>query len=68
MPKVSIVIPFHNREDLLSQALDSVQSQTFTDWEFIVLDDDHSTDSSLAISEDYANKDKRFRVVSLPNL
>ncbi|BDC51326.1 glycosyl transferase [Bryobacterales bacterium F-183] len=44
---ISVVIPTYNRADLLVRALRSVQSQTFTDWEIIVVDDggtDHTPD------------------------
>lgn len=62
MPAVSVVIPAHNRADLLGQTLDSVLSQTLTDWECIVVDDG-STDSTAAIAESYADRDPRFRVI-----
>ena len=38
-PLFSIIIPTHNRKDLLARALSSVQSQDFTDYELIVVDD-----------------------------
>lgn len=66
MPIVSVVVPVHNREDLLPETLDSVLSQTFIDWECIIVDD-HSTDGSLAVAENYTRKDNRFCVVSLPD-
>lgn len=63
---ISIVIPVHNREDLLMATLDSVLSQTYENWECIIVDD-HSTDSSFSIAKKFEEKDSRFRVVSLPN-
>lgn len=39
MPTVSVIIPVFNRQDVLPRALDSVMSQTFTDYELIVVDD-----------------------------
>lgn len=65
MPRVSIIIPVHNREDLVVETLESVRAQTFGDWECVVVDD-HSTDSSLAVAERYATEDRRFRAFSLP--
>lgn len=65
MPMVSIIVPVHNRERILGETLDSVRSQTFEDWECIVVDD-HSTDGSLAAANRSTASDARFRVVSLP--
>ena len=61
MPEVSIIIPCFNRERLLSETLDSLSVQTFSDWEAIVVDDG-STDQSLSIAQGYACADGRFRV------
>jgi glycosyltransferase involved in cell wall biosynthesis len=46
MPKVSVIIPTHNRAELLSTAISSVLGQTFEDWEMIIVDD-HSTDKHV---------------------
>jgi len=61
-PKISIVIPVYNVEKYLRECLDSVCAQTFTDWECICVDDG-STDSSPAILDEYAAKDKRFKII-----
>ena len=61
-PKISIVIPVYNVEKYLRECLDSVRAQTFTDWECICVDDG-STDSSSAILDEYAAKDKRFTII-----
>ena len=55
MPKVSIIIPNYNYRRYLPQRLDSVFSQTFTDYEVIFLDD-HSTDGSSAYLEEMARQ------------
>lgn len=39
MPSVSVIIPTYNRRDFLAEAVASVQSQTYRDWELIVVDD-----------------------------
>ena len=66
MPYFSIIIPVYNVEPYLRECLDSVLAQTFTDWEAICIDDG-STDGSGAILDEYAAKDKRFRVFHQPN-
>jgi len=38
-PAVSIILPTYNRAKFLPQAFASIRSQTFTDWELIVVDD-----------------------------
>lgn len=52
---VSIIIPTHNRGDLIFETLDSIQDQTYTNIEVIVIDD-HSTDDSIAKIEEYIKK------------
>ncbi len=54
-PTVSVVIPTYNRASLLPRALDSVCTQTFTDWE-IILVDDGSTDSTSALFDAYRDR------------
>ncbi len=66
MPKISIIIPMYNVEKYLRRCLDSVQNQTFTDWQAICVDDG-SPDKSGEIAEEYAKKDKRFIVVHKEN-
>jgi glycosyltransferase involved in cell wall biosynthesis len=60
--KISVIIPVFNVEKYLRRCLDSVLSQTFTDFE-LVLVDDCSTDASPAICDDYAVKDTRIKVI-----
>lgn len=58
-PAVSIVLPVYNGEKFLSESIDSIRGQTFTDWELIIVND-NSTDSSLDIIEWYKSKDERI--------
>ena len=62
MPKVSVIIPVYNVEQYLRECLDSVVNQTLKDIE-IILVDDGSTDSSLSICNEYAQKDSRITVL-----
>lgn len=62
VPLVSIGLPVYNGEGFLSQTLDSILSQTLTDFELII-SDNASLDGSNAIAESYARRDDRIRVV-----
>jgi glycosyltransferase involved in cell wall biosynthesis len=62
-PFVSIVTPVYNGEEFLAECIESVLTQTFRHWEYIVVNN-CSTDRSLEIAEGYARKDKRIRVRS----
>lgn len=55
MPKVSVIINCYNGENFIKQAIDSVYSQTFEDWE-IVFWDNCSSDQSLQIARAYDSK------------
>lgn len=61
MPKISIIVPVYKVEKYLRRCLDSIVNQTFTDWECILVDDG-SPDNSGKICDEYAEKDRRFRV------
>lgn len=65
-PIVSIIIPIYNVESYLCQCLDSVISQSFTNWECILVDDG-STDKSGSICDAYAKTDGRFHVIHQEN-
>ena len=58
---ISVIVPIYNVEDCLSKCLDSLAAQTFTDAEFILIDDG-STDKSSRIADTYAKTDNRFSV------
>jgi CDP-glycerol glycerophosphotransferase len=65
-PQVSVIVPIYNVEQYLRACLDSLQAQTFGDFEVVVVDDG-SPDGSRAIAEEYAGRDRRIRIVTRPN-
>lgn len=64
--QVSVIIPVYNAEKYLKECLNSVISQTFHDFEVIIVDDG-STDASGKICDEYAFKDKRIKVIHKKN-
>lgn len=66
MPKISVIIPVYNTEKYLSECLDSVLKQTFTDIEVICVNDG-SSDNSAKILEQYAARDKRIHIINQKN-
>ena len=66
MPQISIIVPVYNTEKYLERCLNSILSQTFTDFELLLINDG-STDSSGGICDEYATKDSRIRVFHKKN-
>lgn len=62
MIKISVIVPVYNVENYLIQCLDSIINQTLKDIEIICVDD-CSPDNSIAILEEYKNKDNRIKIV-----
>ncbi|MGC4071985.1 MAG: glycosyltransferase [Nibricoccus sp.] len=65
-PAISVVIPVYNAATYLESAIASVQAQTFSDFEIVVVDDG-SKDNSKALLDALAARDPRIRVISRPN-
>ncbi len=63
-PKVSVLMPVFNGERYLPESIESILLQTYSDFEFNIINDG-STDRSLSIINDYAAKDSRIRVIDL---
>jgi len=61
-PTITVVMSVHNGAEFLSRALESVRSQTWQDWECLVVND-ASTDVTPQILADYAGRDLRFRIL-----
>ncbi|MFT5251348.1 MAG: glycosyltransferase involved in cell wall biosynthesis [Flavobacteriales bacterium] len=64
-PLVSIIIPTYNRAHLISDTLNSVLAQTYTNWECIVVDDG-STDTTADVLASFFKKDARFQYHQRP--
>ena len=64
--KVSVIIPIYNTEKFLPQCIESVRNQTLKNIE-IILVDDGSPDSSPLLCDNYAEKDKRIKVIHKQN-
>jgi len=65
MARISVLVPVYNVEAYVAEALASIQSQTFTDIEMVVVDDG-STDGTLRIVKQIASTDSRIRIVRTP--
>lgn len=61
-PDLSIIIPVYNTERYIRDCLDSILSQTFKNYEVILVDDE-STDNSSRICDEFATKDCRLKVI-----
>lgn len=65
LPLVSVIVPVYNVEKFLRECVDSILGQTYPNLE-IILVDDKSPDESGRISDEYAEKDNRIKVVHKP--
>jgi glycosyltransferase involved in cell wall biosynthesis len=66
IPLFSIIIPVYNADKYLSKCIDSIISQTFTDFELVLINDG-SSDNSGMICEEYAKKDSRIHTFHKEN-
>lgn len=66
MPIISIIVPIYNVENYLSHCLESIQNQTFKDFECLMIDDG-STDNSYEICKRFAQSDSRFIAIHQDN-
>jgi glycosyltransferase involved in cell wall biosynthesis len=60
-PLVSVLMTVYNREKYIAQAIESVIASTYHNWELIIVDD-RSKDTSVAIANTYAKQDERIKV------
>jgi teichuronic acid biosynthesis glycosyltransferase TuaG len=66
MPKISIVMPAYNAEAYIQETLESIASQTYADFECIVVNDG-SKDKTLDLVLEFQKKDNRFKSISIEN-
>ncbi len=58
-PNVSIILPTYNRAHYLKEAIESVLTQTYQDWELLIIDDG-STDETRSVAQSYVERDSRI--------
>ncbi|MFW2555408.1 glycosyltransferase family 2 protein [Aliarcobacter butzleri] len=63
---ISVILPVYNGREYLSEAIESILNQTYTNFEFIIINDG-SKDDSLQIIKEYERKDERIVVISREN-
>lgn len=63
---ISILMPIYNRENLIIETLRSIVSQTYQDWECIIVDDG-STDATKKVVTQFIENDARFKLISRPD-
>ncbi|WP_165730505.1 glycosyltransferase family 2 protein [Polaribacter sp. 20A6] len=63
---ISIIIPTYNRAHIISETLNSIIAQTYTNWECIVIDDG-SNDNTTSVLSEYIKKDNRFQYHKRPS-
>lgn len=65
-PLVSIITPCYNQGQYLAESIDSVLTQTYPNWELLIVDDG-STDNSAEVAKTYTAKDTRVHYIYQPN-
>lgn len=60
-PLVSVLITAYNREDFIKEAIESVQSNDYPNWELIIVDD-NSRDQTIEIAKKYSSENDRIRI------
>lgn len=66
IPKISIVMAAYNEERHIGSAIASIQAQTFTDWELIIVNDG-SKDRTSELAVEYATHDSRIQLINNPH-
>ena len=66
VPAISVIIPAFNASACLAQTIATVQAQSCTNWEALIIDDG-STDGTVTLVRELQAKDSRLRLLSVPN-
>ncbi len=61
-PRVFVIMSVYNAEKFLHSAIESITNQSFTDFEFIIIEDG-STDKTLEILKEFKEKDNRIKII-----
>ena len=61
-PLISIIMPVYNAQPFLDDAILSILNQSYSNFEFIIIDD-KSTDNSLSIIKKYQKNDSRIKIL-----
>jgi glycosyltransferase involved in cell wall biosynthesis len=64
MPEVTVLTAVKNGERHLPETIDSIRNQTYSDWEYIIVDD-KSTDNTVKLVQVYQEQDDRIRLIQL---
>jgi glycosyltransferase involved in cell wall biosynthesis len=65
-PLFSVITPAYNSAATIAHAIQSIQAQTLSDWEYLIADDG-STDDTVNIIKKFSNKDRRIKLFKLPH-
>lgn len=63
---ISVILPFHNIEQSLSESIESILNQSYKKFELLLIDN-NSTDGSYEIAEKYQSEDSRIQLLSIDN-
>lgn len=63
MPKVTVLLPVYNSDKYIRESIDSIISQSFTDWDMLILNEYGSSDACTSIVKEYEQKDSRIKVI-----
>lgn len=63
-PLVSVITPSYNSEKFIAQTIKSVQNQSYTNWEMLIVDD-CSSDNTVSVVQELANRDPRIKLFQL---